>query len=313
MKNILKSIKKYDTIMIHGHEHPDGDCLGSQIGLKDIIESSFPNKKVYVVGENSDYVSFLGQTDEVTDDMYKGALAIIVDLANSERASDKRYELADYKIRIDHHVFIEKFADYEYIESDCSSCSEIIVSFLKKFKLKMTKKGAIALYTGIITDTGRFRFDSVKPRTHEMTAILLKYGVNPQEIDNNLVSDTFEVLKLKGYVLSNFKYTEDGLAYIKITRDVIEKYNVTDEQAANLVNMLGTIKGILVWFLVIEYEDGTIKVRIRSKGPAVNEFAAKYNGGGHMKASGAKLEKWDQLDSFVEDISKLVIDYKKEI
>lgn len=311
MKQILKAIKKFDTIIIHGHEHPDGDCLGSQIGLKDIILTNFPNKKVYVVGENADYLSFIGNVDIIDDSLYNNALAIIVDLANKERASDSRFINAKYIIRIDHHIYVEKFADYEYINSDLPSCSEIIVDFARKFKLKMSKIGANALYTGIITDTGRFKYDSVKAHTHEIAAYLLNLGVNPQEIDNYLSVDTFEVLKLKGYLLSNFKITNDGVAYIKMTRDVIESYNVKDEEAANLVNMLGTIKGVCVWFLVIEYETGIIKVRIRSKGPSINEFACKYNGGGHKKASGAKLSSWDELPLFIEDINNLVKEYKK--
>ena len=96
LKNIIKLIKKYNTIIIHGHQHPDGDCLGSQMGLRDIILNTYPNKTVYVVGEESEYISFLGKPDTIVDDVFKGALSIVVDLANSERASDDRYKLADY-------------------------------------------------------------------------------------------------------------------------------------------------------------------------------------------------------------------------
>ena len=311
MKEILKKIKKYNTIIIHGHEHPDGDCLGSQLGLKDIIKTTFPNKNVYVVGEVSDYISFLGDVDIISDDIFKGALSIIVDLANEERCSDKRFKLADYSIKIDHHIFVEKYANYEFIDSTCSSCSEIICEFYKKYKLKMTLEGAKALYTGIITDTGRFKYDSVKSHTHKMAGMLLDMGVNPQEIDNYLSVDTEETLKLKGYVLSNFITTKDGFAYIKMTREVINEFKVTDEQAANMVNMISTIKGVLVWALIIEYADGKIKARLRSKGPSVNELANKYNGGGHAKASGATLSSWDDLDNFVNDCNQLVIDYRK--
>lgn len=313
MKNIIKAIKKYDTILIHGHERPDGDCLGSQIGLREIIKAKWPNKKVYAVGENSDYVSFIGTTDIVSDDTYNGALAIVVDLANKDRVSDDRYKLAEYTIKIDHHVFVEKYADYEYIESDCSSCSEIICVLAKKFKLPIPYSAALALYVGMVTDTGRFRFDSVKSRSHEMAGMLLDAGVNPAMVDSYLSIDTMESLRLKGYVLSNFIVTDDGVAYVKITRDIINEFNVTDEQAANMVNLMSTMKEVYAWFLVIEYQDGTIKLRLRSKGPAVNTFAEKYNGGGHMKASGAKLLSWDQLDKFIEDFNELVREYKKTL
>lgn len=305
MKEILKLIKKYNTIIIHGHQNPDGDCLGSQIGLKDIIKTTFPKKEVYVVGENSEYVSFIGNVDTISDDKFKGALSIIVDLANAERCSDDRYKLADFSIKIDHHIFVEKYADYEYIEEGCSSCSEIICALYKKFRLKMTLKGACALYTGIITDTGRFRFDSIKKRTFEMAGMLIDMGVNPQDIDNALSQDTVDTLKLRGYVLSNFLMPQDNVAVIKMTRDIIDKYNVSDEDAANMVNSVSSIKGLSVWALIIEYKSGVIKVRLRSKGPDVNLLAMKYNGGGHKKASGCKLQSWDEVPKFVQDLCEI--------
>ena len=310
LKDILKKIKQYNTIIIHGHEHPDGDCLGSQFGLKNIIKTTYPNKAVYAVGEDSDYLSFLGPTDKISDDVYNGALVIIVDLANEARISDKRHKLAEFVCRIDHHVKIEEFANIEYIDSSAPSCAEIIFRLVKDYKMKITYEGARALYTGIITDTGRFKYDSVKPDTLYVGAKLLEYGVNPAELDNFLTVDTKETLNLKGYVLSNFTVTESGLAYIKMTRDVIERFNVTDEQAANMVNLLSTMQGVLVWALFLEYKDKSLKIRIRSKGPAINEFAQRFNGGGHPKASGASMSSWEDSDRFIKEMNEFLDNYK---
>lgn len=310
LEDIIKKIEEYDTIIIHGHQHPDGDCLGSQIGLKDIIETTYSNKNAYVVGEDSEYLEFLGSTDKVTDDLYKDALVIIVDLANSERCSDQRYKLAKFTCRIDHHVKVEEFCDLEYIDDTSPSCAEIIARIVFDYNHKITLKGAKALYTGVVTDTGRFRFDSVKSKTHYTTAKLLEFGINPAEIDNFLSVDTVETLKLKGYVLSNFRVTEEGFAYIAMTRDVIEKYNVSDEQAANMVTLLGTLKGVLTWALFIEYADKSLKIRIRSKGPKINDFASLYGGGGHPKAAGAKMNSWDDMNRFINDMNKFLVDYK---
>lgn len=314
MRNILKKIRQYNTIIIHGHERPDGDCLGSQFGLKDIIKTSFSKKEVYVVGSNAAYVSFLGQTDIIDDSKFQGALSIIVDTSNIERIDDKRYELSDYVIKIDHHTKSESYGDYQYIDEKAPACAQIIIEFLEKFKcLKMTKYGAEALYTGIITDTGSFKYDNVSSKTHDLTGKLLNYGVIPSNISSYLNVDTLETLKLKGYVLSAFKVSKNGFAYIQMTRGIIEKYHVTDEQAASLVNVIGTIDKCPVWALIIEYEDGKIKVRLRSKGPVINTFAEKYNGGGHPKASGASLTSWDELDLFVEDVDNLVKEYKDSL
>ena len=311
LKDIIKKIKEFNRIIIHGHEHPDGDCLGSQIGLKEIIKATYPKKEVYVVGEESESLAFIGDVDKIDDDKFNGALSIIVDLANTERASDNRYNKAAYICRIDHHVKVEEFANLEYIDSTAPSCAEIIARLVFEYKHKISLKGAIALYTGIVTDTGRFKFDSVKPKTHITAAKLIELGVNPADVDNMLASDTMETLKLKGYVLSNFKVTKEGFAYIEMTRDVIEGFGVTDEQAAGMVTMLSTIKGVLTWALFIEYADHSMKIRIRSKGPQINEFASKYGGGGHPKAAGAKMESWSDVERFKDDMDELLKNYKK--
>lgn len=314
MKNILKKIKEYDTIIIHGHQRPDGDCLGSQFGLKNIIQTTFPSKHVYAVGSNASYVSFLGKTDIIEDEVYNGALVILVDTANTERADDQRYKLGDYIIKIDHHVNVEDYGNYQYVDDKSPACAQIITEFYDKFKnLKMTKEGAIALYTGIITDTGGFKYDNVLAKTHNLTAILIDLGVVPSEISTLLSVETFETLKLKGYVLANFKVSKHGFAYIEMTRDIIEKYHVSDEQAAALVNTIGSLDKCPVWALIIEYEDAQIKIRLRSKGPVINTFAEKYNGGGHPKASGASLDSWYDLPKFIEDIDNLVKEYKESL
>ena len=104
-KQILEKIKEFDTIIIHRHIRPDGDCMGSTIGLREILKASFPNKKIYSVGNNeSDYLSFLGEEDEIDDSVYQDALVIIVDTATKERIFDNRYELGKFTIKIDHHI-----------------------------------------------------------------------------------------------------------------------------------------------------------------------------------------------------------------
>ncbi len=305
-EEIKNKIEKYDTIIIHGHERPDGDCLGSQIGLKEIIKANWPNKSVYIVGENSLYLSFLGLVDEVEDDKFDGALSIIVDLANKDRASDKRFNLSKDSLRIDHHIKVEEFASHEHIESDCSSCAEIIANMAFNLNLEVPLSAAIPLYTGMVTDTGRFKFDSITERTFKVAGKLISIGVKPQEIDNNLAVDSEESLRMKGYVLSNFKLVDKKFAYVKITQDEILKYNVSEEDAANTVNLMSTIKGIKTWALFIEYSDGKIKIRIRSKGPIINILAEKYNGGGHQMASGATIKSWDEMEVFISDMMECI-------
>ncbi len=312
MNRILEKIKAYDTIIIHGHKRPDGDCYGAQFGLKDVIASSFPDKKVYVVGGTSDYVDYVGQVDDIEDSVYEGALAIVVDTATKERISDVRYETADFVIKIDHHIPVDDYGDLRWVDTSFPSCAQMITYFYYKFRdeLKLTEKGAIALYTGIVTDTGRFRYRGVSKLTHQLAGLLLEKGVDIEYIDQKLSRETIDMVALKGYVFSNY-VTKGHFIYVKITRDVIEKYGVTDEQAASVVNALSGIDGYPVWALFIEYPN-EIRIRLRSNGPVISTLANEFNGGGHAKAAGAKLESWDELETFVEKADEIATAYLSE-
>ena len=311
MQRILNKIKSYDTIIIHGHKRPDGDCYGAQFGLKDIIQSSFPQKHVYVVGERSSFVDFVGQMNSISDDVYQDALSIVVDTAVKDRISDDRYTLGKEIIKIDHHIPVDNYGDLRWVDTTFPSCAQMITYFYYKFRneLELSRKGAIALYTGIVTDTGRFRFRGVSKLTHQLAGLLIEKGVDVEYIDSKLSKESLEMIALKGFVYSNF-VTAKGFVYLKMTRDVIEKYNVTDEQAASVVGLIGGIEGFPVWALFIEYPD-EIRIRLRSSGPTIDKLANQYGGGGHAKASGAKLDSWDQLDQFVKDAEELIEAYNE--
>lgn len=307
MERILNRIKAYETIIIHGHKRPDGDCYGSQFGLKDILTASFPNKNIYVVGQTSDYVKFLGDMDDIPDSTYENALSIVVDTAVEDRISDSRYKLGKEIIKIDHHIPVDNYGNLRWVDTSFPSCAQMITYFYYRFRdqLTLTKQGAIALYTGIVTDTGRFRYRGVSQLTHQLAGLLISKGVDVEYIDANLSKESLDMIALKGYVYSNFKTTEGGFIYLKMTRDVIESYGVSDEQAASVVNLLGGIEGYPVWALFIEYP-GEIRIRLRSSGPTINELANRYEGGGHAKASGAKIESWDDIERFIKDAEDVI-------
>lgn len=305
-KEIFKKIKAYETIIIHGHKRPDGDCYGAQFGLKNIIQNAFPEKKVYVVGETSDFVSFVGTPDIIEDSLYEGALSIVVDTATSERISDKRYTLGAFVIKIDHHIPIDQYGDMQWVDTNYPSCAQMIAHFSTMFKkFFITKPGATAMYTGILTDTGRFKYRGVTRLTHEMAGLLLESGADVEEIDSYLSRESLDMLRYKGYIYLNFEKTEKGFVYIKITKDQIDKYKLTYEEASSVVNILGGIEGYPVWALFIE-QSGEIRVRLRSSGPDIDKVANKFRGGGHAKASGATLLSWDELDSFIKEVEQVL-------
>ena len=314
MEKVLELIKKYNRIILFGHVRPDGDCIGSQYGMYYLIKDSFPKKEVYISGESSEYVGFIGKPSMVDDSLFKGSLAICVDVATNERVSDQRFKNCDYILKIDHHVVVDNFGDYNLVDEKAPACCQIIVEFYQKYKdiLKMSKECATALYVGIDTDTGRFKYDSTTSKTHRLAATLLDLGVNISKVDNELSVETINSLKLRGYCLNSFKVTENGFAYLVMKRETINEFDVSDEDAANQVTCISTIEGCPAWAMFIEYPD-QIRIRLRSRGPVVNLLAGEYEGGGHPKASGAKLPSWDKLDEFLAKADKLVADYKKSI
>lgn len=311
-KQILDTIKEYNRIMVHGHIRPDGDCYGSQFGLAEIIKENFPEKEVHVVGDVSDFVSFLGTPEKasITDEMFKGALAIVVDCGSADRVSDERYVLADKVIKIDHHIAQIHYGDLVYVEEESPACCQIITQFAMEMGLKINEKAAFALYTGLVTDTGRFRFRGVVSETFDAASELLKHNVDVEYLDNKLSVESMNVIKFKGYVLANATFTNDGVVYIKVTQEIVKEYGLTNEEAAAQVGLLGTVLDYPVYLLFMEYPE-EIRIRLRSRGPRVDKLANNYGGGGHEKAAGAHLDSWDELPKFIDDINALTKYYKE--
>jgi len=315
MEKILQKIKEYNRIIIHKHIRPDGDCYGAGFGLKAIIQETFPEKEVYVVGETAEYVKFLGEPDTISDDLFKGALSIVIDTASASRVADQRFALSEYVIKIDHHIPIEDFGNYQYVDVTRAATAQIILEFYLKFKdeLKFNMKAAQALYTGIVTDTGRFKYRSVTSDTFKDVAFLVEYGLDFTEILGQLDIKSENLLKLQGYVLSNFEKTPNGVAYIKMKPEIIEKHEVSLEEATSLVNELSVLQDCPVWMLFAEYENNFVRGRLRSRAPAIDKLANKYNGGGHKLACGANLGDWDTVEKLLADADELVRVYKNSL
>ena len=313
MKHITEKIEQFNTIIIHGHIRPDGDCIGSQYGLMHLIKANYPEKKVYVTGTTSDYVSFVGSPTLVDDNVFDGALSICVDCATGERLSDTRYTQSAYSIKIDHHIPVDNYGDYQYVDTTAPACAQIITELylFNKDKWIINKEAAYALYVGILTDTGRFKFDSVNSRTFNAAGVLVDNGADLGDIDNHLSVETLQTLKLKGHVLNKFKISKNGFAYVTLTREEIDSFGVSDEDAAAQVSTISTIEGCPVWAIMLEYPGNEIRIRLRSRGPIINKLAEEYQGGGHAKASGAKLNSWDELAEFVQKADLIVEEYKK--
>lgn len=317
MQAILEKIKEYDRILIFRHFRNDGDCVGASMGLRDILRASFPEKEIYVIDdEKSEFLAFLGESDpEIADELYKEALGIVVDTGTTKRISNKKFVLCKEIVKIDHHIPMEDYGTINWVEEEISSACELIVKFYDTFReeLKFPQSAAKFLYTGMVTDTGRFKYESVNGDTMRRAGILLDAGVDTENIFANLYLEEFEHLKFKAHVYKTMKITENGVAWIYVSRAMQEKFDLNMESASSVVGMLDTIKGSLCWLAFIESgdEDGSIRVRLRSRYMTINTLAEQYRGGGHASAAGATVYNRREVNAMVRKADAMIREYKE--
>ena len=305
---ILDKIKAANSIIIIGHVSPDGDCLGCQFGLKEIIKENF-HKEVYAVGEPSTSLAFMGELDEIDDDVFLRSLVVLTDVANEARIADKRYSTALDIVKIDHHPYSDNTGSAVYVDTTVSSASEIIARIAIEHNLVINKSAANSLLTGIITDSGGFRYDGVNPNTFKIASYLMEMGANPVELNKKIAVVTFNELRIKGFVIENMKKTKEGFVYCYISKETRAKYNVIYEEASNALDVLGNIEGCPIWALILEI-DNELRVRLRSSGPVINTLANKYRGGGHPLASGCYLNNESEIETFAKDADEYIINYR---
>ena len=314
MELILSKIREYDRIMLFRHVRNDGDCVGATKGLKSIILATWPDKEVYLIdADTARYLEFMGPEDEdVADEIYQSALGIVLDTASEARISNKKYTLCKELIKIDHHIPLEHYGDYEWVEEERSSCCEMVVHFYNTFRdqLKLTSEGATHLYTGMVTDSGRFKYSGVTGETLRNAAVLLDVGVDTDTLFARLYLEAFEYLKFKAHIYNKMEITPNGVAYIFVDKAMQEQFSLSLEQASAIIGTLDSIRGCISWIAFIETDDN-IRVRLRSRFVHINSVAEKYHGGGHACASGATVYSLDEMHALLRDADALVKEYKE--
>ena len=307
-ERVIEQIKKYDRIIIHRHTNPDGDALGSQIGLKHIILDNFDNKEVYTVGDASRRFAFMegSEMDTIPDEYYNGALAIILDTSAKALISDERYTLAEQTVRIDHHIFCEKIANIEVTDTSYESCCGLIAELARESGLKLSQISAKSLYTGMVTDSGRFRYDSTSSNTFSLASFIMEEKFDTSSIYSNLYADDFEFIRLRAQFVLKIAFTEKKVAYIYTTLEEAKSYNVdTFAISRGMVNTMGEIRGVDIWVNFTETEEGVL-CELRSNKYNINQIAVKYGGGGHLKASGATVADKETAFKMLSDLNDLI-------
>lgn len=306
-KDILLEIPKFDTIILHRHSRPDGDALGSQVGLKHLLLENFPGKTVYCVGDEAGFYSFMEDTvmDEIPDSAWEGALALVLDCGSSHLVSDHRWQLAARTIRMDHHLYTGSFTDLEAIDSSFESCCGLIAQMAMEAGWKLNSTAARSLYTGMVTDSGRFRYDSTSAKTFALASWLMEEKIDTEKLYKDLYADDFENKKRKAEFLLKVQFTPNRVAYIYTTaQELAEMEMSTFSVSRGMVNTMADIRGTDIWVNFTE-ADGGVLCELRSSGPNINPIAVKYGGGGHAKASGAKVADRETALRMLADLDQL--------
>ena len=308
-EKIIEDIKAYDRIIIHRHKNPDGDALGSQIGLKKLILDNFPGKEVYTVGDEAGRYAFMEQSemDVIPDEYYNGALAIVLDTSGANLISDERYKTAAKTARIDHHLFLGPICEDEVYDSSFESCAGMIAFMAKENGLELGKLSATSLYTGMVTDSGRFRYDSTTARTFQMASFLLSAGIDTNRLFIDLYSEDYDAIKRKAHFVMKIKFTEHRCAYIYNTAKEVEELGMsTFSVSRGMVGTMGDIKGVDIWVNFTEAPEGVL-CEIRSSKYNVCPIAIKYGGGGHEKACGATVPDKETAMKMLADLDEMLV------
>ena len=313
-KQIYKYIKKYDKIVIARHVGPDPDALGSTLGLKEAIIYTFPNKKVYVVGASAAKHKYIGTMDKFTEDMYENSLLIVLDTPNLSRIDGVDVSKFEFKIKIDHHPYTEDFADIELVDETASSASQLVMELIKNTKLKPNKACAEKLYIGLVGDTNRFLYYYTTAKTFDLVSYIVKEtNIDFTKLYENMYLRTLHDLRFQSYIINNLTLTDNGFGYIKLEQDILDEYGIDAATASNMVNYLTFIDGMYAWAIfAFDKANDNIRGSIRSRGPIINKVAEKYNGGGHIYASGVRLPNFEDVDLIIKDLDKECEMYEKE-
>lgn len=312
IKQIAKKIKEYKEIVIARHIGPDPDALASEIALRDSIKLTYPKKNVYAVGNSVSKFKYFGELDRIDDNKLNKPLLIVLDVPNKSRIDGINYNNYDCVIRIDHHPSVEDIANIELVNEHASSTCELITELIYSSKLKINKDIASNLFLGIVADSDRFLLSYTTPKTFKLVTKLIEdYKLDIGSLYKNLYIRPINEVKFQSYIALNMTITENNFGYIKLNKKIIDEFNVDSSAASNMVNNFNFIKELYCWaFSSYDEKNNVHKINIRSRGPIVNDVAQKYNGGGHIFASGARIQNEEDVDNLFKELDQRTKEYK---
>ena len=312
-KLIYNEIKKYKKIYIARHIGPDPDAFGSQMSLKESIKLTFPEKEVFAVGTTVSRFKYFGKVDKVNSYDYENGLLIVVDTPDNKRVDIDNFLSFKNVVKIDHHPKVDKFSNVEYIREDASSASELVYEVIDNTKLKMNDDIAGKIFVGIVADTNRFLFNTNHKTLEMVSKLIKKYKLDVEHLYNLVYAKPLSEVRLMGHIASTLKVDKHGFAYIELDDDVISSFNADNAAASNMINDFNNINEVLVWvFVSKDTKNSQYRVNIRSRGPVINEIAAKFGGGGHKFASGVRTNDKNVIDSLLKELSNCCKEYTEK-
>lgn len=300
LKKTLACIKKYKNFLITSHTNLEGDALGSELAFYFLLKKL--GKGANIINEDSmpfgyDFLPGAKKINQFTRKQAKVKFDCfaVLDCSSLERCGRVSQINTDNKpaLNIDHHISNSKFAAVNWVETNVSSCAEMIYRLYKELGIRFDKNTATLLYVGILTDTGSFRYSNTTARTHKIAAELLKYNLDPAQIYNRVYGNMpLEDARMFIKIASRMKLTYSGkLAWFEIERGTLKNKNISIDLSEYLMNLARAIKGVEVAVLLREnLGEDEVKVNFRSQGKVdVNKVASFFGGGGHKTASGATI------------------------
>lgn len=288
--DVAKMLKEKDKVVILCHRSPDGDTIGSAYALYDALKSI--GKTVRIECADTFGTRFAHITDGIIFEDFIPEYIVAVDVPNVKLLGKKEEEYPEVDLCIDHHGTHVPFAKYTYVESTAASACEIMYEICSALCGEINEKQAIALYTGVATDTGCFKFSNTTIRTHLVAVKLMEKGIDCEKINQAVFSKTKNCAMLGANVVSKAKfYHNDKIAIQFVDEEIKEQNGASEEEVGILASLLQEIDCVMLGITIRQIDDNTFRISVRTKSPvSAAEYCKKFGGGGHNGAAGATLE-----------------------
>ncbi len=305
IQQAAEAIRKARSVVVTSHIRPDGDALGSILGMlralkalgkeaRAVSPSHVPSGFSFLLEGEDEVVRYHPSRDDLV--LAEADLFLVLDCAALDRAGEVGEKMAELKnptLVIDHHSTNESYGTWNYVIHDASSTAALCLDVLDELGVELTLPVAVPLYIGIVTDSGNFSYPATTPVTHQKAARLLAAGIKPYEIHRKLALDrSTDFIRLAGLALFNVQFTRSGeIAYSVIGYDSYGRFHPGVDELVMLPPYLLAIRGVEVGILFLEYEPGKVLVDLRSQALInVAALAKSFGGGGHAGAAGARME-----------------------